>query len=349
MISLFTARELTAKVEIIHPADNFLQETFFGKEVYSNYKYVEVLIQKGGKQIAPWVSPRLEGKVVKRDGKKVEIYEPPLQKPKFLTQAEDFLNDNNSYYGAGVSPAEKAAQELVKDLDDGKSRIVRRTELMVAQALEKSSITVKGEGIEDEIEFGRKASHTKVLVGTALWTHADSDPRADLEKWQQEVLDESGVDPDICVMGRDAANAYAKHPKVREAFDIRNISAGEYKPKKKKPGVKFIGYDRELDLSIYKYTGKYEDPETKANTLYWPADKIILGADQSQTGAHIAYGGISDISSFQKEGMNVNLFVGGVFVKSWTVQDPSGRFLMFQSKPLPIPGNVDATLCAKVV
>lgn len=348
-ISLFTARSLTAKVNVIHPVDNFLVQTFFGKEVPSDTKYVEIKVTKGGKDIAPFVSPRLEGKVLKQSGQKLEVYEPPLQKPKFMTIAEDLLENNSAHYANGATPEERAAEQLITDLDDGKGRIYRRTELMAAQALETSKIIVKGEGVEDEIDFGRKSSHTKVLTGTALWTDSSSDPLANLEKWQGEVLDESGVDPDICVMGRDAGNAFKKHPKVLEMFDKKDISIGELKPEKKMKGVTYLGYIKELDLQVYKYVGKYKHPETSVNTLYWPADKIVIGASHEQTDAHVAFGGIADMKTFRKEGMDVNLFVGQIFVKSWEVEDPSGRYLMFQSKPLPIPGNVDASMCAKVV
>ncbi|MFY9088953.1 major capsid protein [Arcobacter aquimarinus] len=349
-ISLFTARALTATVNAIFPADNFLTKKFFGRNEPSTSKYVDIVITKGGKHIAPFVSPKLAGKVLKKSGKKLETYEPPLQKPIFQTDAEELLENNSVMYSTAKTPEERAAEELAKELDDGRARIDRRTEWMSASALVDGKISVVGDGVEDEIDYTRNPSHTKVLTGTALWTDTvNSDPRADLDKWRTEVFDNSGVSPTEVVFGRDVANAYSKHPKVLEAFDKKWINRGELKPEKLEAGVTYLGYDAELDLKMYKYVGKYAHPETGADTPYLPYDKLIMGSEYTRTDAHVAFGGIADFKAFRKEGMNVNLFIGEIFAKSYEVEDPSARFVVLQSKPLPIPGNVDSSLSAKVV
>lgn len=349
-LSLFAARTLTAKVNAIFPADNFLTKKFFGKNIPSKDKYVDIVITKGGKQIAPFVSPKLAGKVLKRNGKKLETYEPPLLKPKFETEAEELLEDNNVMYSDSTSLEERAAKQLATDLDDGRSRIDRRIEWMSANALIDGKISVKGDGIEDEIDYSRNPNHTKILTGTALWTDTvNSDPRADLDKWKTEVFDNSGVSPTEVVFGRDVGNAYSNHPKVKEAFDKKWINRGELKPEKLEDGVTYLGYDSELDLKMYKYVGKYEHPETGVDTPYLSYDKLIMGSEYTRTSAHVAFGGIADFKTFKKEGMNVNLFIGEIFAKSYEIEDPSARFILLQSKPLPIPGNVDSSLSAKVV
>lgn len=349
-LSLFAARTLTATVNVIFPADNFLTKKFFGRNVPSSSKYVDIVITKGGKQIAPFVSPKLAGKVLKKNGKTLKIYEPPLQKPKFETEAESLLEDNSAMYSTAKTPEERAAEELAKELDDGRARIDRRIEWMSSSALVDGKISVVGDGVEDEIDYSRNPSHTKVLTGTALWTDkVNSDPRADLAAWQTEVFDNSGVYPTEVVFGRDVGNAYSNHPKVLEAFDKKWINRGELKPEKLEAGVTYLGYDSELDLKMYKYVGKFEHPETKADTPYLPYDKLIMGSDYTRTDAHVAFGGIVDFKAFKKEGMNVNLFIGEIFAKSYEIEDPSVRYVVLQSKPLPIPGNVDSSLSAKVV
>lgn len=348
-LSLFAARTLTATVLVIHPTDNFLTQTFYGKEIPVETKHVDIVITKGGKEIAPFVAPSLSGKVVKSKGKTLKTFEPPLLKPKFVTEAESLLKDNNTFTGLPKTPEERAADKLAEDLDDGKQRIYRSIEWMVAQSLTLGSIDVKGDGVEENIDFGRESNLTKVLTGSNLWSDPSSDPRADLGKWKEEVLDASGVDPDICVMGRDVGNTYMKHPKVVDAFDKKDISRGEMRPEKKMEGVTYLGYDRELDLQIYKYVGKFTNPDTKVDTPYLPVDKLILGSSHERTQAHIAFGAISDFDAFEEEELPGQFFEGQIFAKSWRQKDPSVRFVLLQSKPLPIPGNVDASMCAKVV
>ncbi len=342
----FSSRTLTQDVKQIKPVGNFILKTFFGVSVNSDTKYVDVLVTKGGRKIAPFVSPKLGGKVVKRDGKVLKTYEPPLLKPKFITEAEELLNTDTAFYADSSEPEDRAALRLAEDLADGKDRIERTKELMCVKALVDGRIEVKGDGVDDEIDFQRDAKNTKVLTGTALWTHKNSDPIKDLKEWSEYLFDKSGIAPDKVVFGRDVANAFTSHEKVGEAMDKRRIDIGEINPKKLEDGVVYIGYLKEINLEIFKYVDYYEN-EKGESELIMPSDKLILGSPRA--GGKMAHGGIVDFKAFRSAGMDISIFVGDIFVKSYEENDPSVRYLVFQSKPLPLPGDVDAYLSAKVV
>jgi hypothetical protein len=283
---------------------------------------------------------------MKRDGKVLKTYEPPLMKPKFITDAEELLNTDTVFYADGTDPEDRANLRLAEDLADGKDRIHRGKELMAVESLIRGKITVKGDGVEEEIDFGRDAQNTKILTGSALWTNADSDPINDLKTWSEYLFDKSGIAPDKVVFGRDVANAFTAHVKVQDAMDKKRLDIGEINPKKLEDGVVYIGYLKELNLEIYKYVDYYENDEG-ISTLIMPGDKLILGSNRA--GGKVAHGGIVDFKAFKAAGMDTNIFVGDIFVKSYEENDPSVRFLVFQSKPLPLPGDVDSYLSAKVV
>ena len=70
-----------------------------------------------------------------------------------------------------------------------------------------------------------------------------------------------------------------------------------------------------------------------------PEDKALVIA--SGLRATIHYGVIQDIEAGN--------FATRVFAKTWTEEDPSARFLLVQSAPLPVVHHVDALLIATVV
>jgi hypothetical protein len=342
----FSSRVLTQTVNQVKPVGNFILKTFFPTDDFSDTKYVDVVIKKGGRKVAPFVSPKLAGKVMKRDGKVLKTYEPPLMKPKFITDAEELLNTDTVFYADGTDPEDRANLRLAEDLADGKDRIHRGKELMAVESLISGKITVKGDGVEDEIDFGRAAENTKILTGTALWTATESDPITSLKTWAEYLFEKTGIAPDKVVFGRDVGNAFTSHEKVIKAFDVKRIDNGELNPEKLEDGVVFIGYLKELNLKIYKYVDYYEN-EAGVSTLIMPGDKLILGSDRA--GGKVAHGGIVDFKAFKAAGMDTNIFVGDIFAKSYEENDPSVRFLVLQSKPLPLPGDVDSYLSAKVV
>ncbi len=342
----FSTRALVQSVAQIKPINNFITKTFFNISEFSETKYVDVIVKKAGRKLAPFVSPKLAGKVMKRDGKILKTYEPPLLKPKFVTEAEELLSTNTVFYADGSDAEDRAALRLAEDLADGKDRIARRKELMATQVLLTGKLLVKGDGVEDELDFGRDADNTKVLTGALLWTDSTSSPLDDLRNWSQDLFDKTGLAPDKIVFGKDVGNAFMKHETIRNAFDIRNITLGELAPKKLEDGVVFLGHINELNLDIYKYVDFYED-EDGTSKLILPADKLILGSTRAE--GKFVHGGIVDFKAFKSAGSDMNIFVGDIFVKSYEEEDPSVRFLVFQAKPLPLCGDVDAYLCAKVV
>jgi hypothetical protein len=347
----FNSRSLTQDTKQIKPVGNFITRKFFGNganDTHSDTKYVDIIVTKAGRPIAPFVSPRLGGKVIKREGKVLKTYMPPLLKPKFVTDAEEILeNTATVFYADGTDPEDRAQIQLAEDLADGKDRIARRKELMAVEAVMDGKVTVKGNGVDDEIDFGRDPENTKILTGASKWTDPSSDPIADLEEWATEIFDKTGIYPNEIVMGRDAAKAFVQNEKVKEQLDNRRVEVGEIKPSKLEDGVFYVGHINELNIDIYKYVDFYDDEETGESKLIFPADKILMG--NARAGGKFTHGGIVDFKAFKAAGMDINIFVGDIFVKSYENDDPSVRFLVFQAKPLPLPGEVDSYLSAKVV
>lgn len=69
-----------------------------------------------------------------------------------------------------------------------------------------------------------------------------------------------------------------------------------------------------------------------------PENMLLLGADDARTARH--YGAIHDLDASAAV---------RYFPKSWTMEDPSVRFVMLQSAPLVIPHQIDAFMCVQAI
>ncbi|WP_456390615.1 major capsid protein [Hydrogenimonas sp.] len=335
---LFQTRELTASVNQIPAAGTFLQDLFFKKEDVSEAEAVDIEIKKGKRKMAPFVAPRMKGKVVEGAQKTVRTYKPAYIKHKFVTEAADVVqNANTVFYEAG-SAMERAAAKLVDDLMEGKEYIYRRIEWMAAQALTTGKIIVKGDGVEDEIDFSFDVSQLPVLSGTALWSDTDSDPIKQMRAWRTERVKAGGIAPNVAVMGGDAVDAFINNAKVQNALDLRRMERGIINPEVLPKGVTYWGYIPEIATDIYSYDEWYIDDETGAEKAMVDAETVIYGSTQAK--AKRVYGAIKDLKA---------LYATKVFAKSWEEEDPSVRYLLMQSAPLVVPVEVDAFMSAKVL
>jgi len=87
------------------------------------------------------------------------------------------------------------------------------------------------------------------------------------------------------------------------------------------------------------YSAWYIDPADSVEKPILPTGTVIL-ASPAIEGVR-AYGAIRD----EQAGLQAAPY----FVKSWTEEDPSVRFIMMQSAPLVVPYRPNASFKAKVL
>lgn len=340
-ISMFETRTMLAALQQMKPATTFLLDTFFPLEVVHTTENIDIdIVDKTGRKMAPFVSPRMEGKVIKKNGFKTRSYKAPYIKEKTITTASDFLlrEAGTTIYAPGDSMANRAARELGKDLADLRDLIIRRMEWMAAQLLEDGSVTITGDGIDDEIDFQMKATHKVTLSGAALWTASTSDPFKDLEDASELVGQDSGLYPTDAVLGKDAAAAFRSNPKVLAYLDNLNITFGQLAPKQLGGGVQFLMHLNSCNMDLWTYAESYWDEDTAALKPFVPAKKIFIGSRVAYTRRH--FGAIKDLKSTAAVPM---------FPKTWQEEDPSAQMLMLQSAPLVAMHQVDAFYCLQPV
>jgi len=321
-----------------HPPTTFLLDTFFKSVEVSAGAYVDIDIFKEKRRLAPFVKPIAQGKLDERQGFTTYTFKPPYLKPKRVIKPDEVLNNRamgDTIY-MGKSPQQRAAETLMKDLEDMRSMVIRREEWMAAKALETGTITVSGDGYDSEIDFLRTAGHT-IAVGTiTAWTEDTAEPLTNLKTWKRLIQTNSGLVPDVIIMGYTAWDAFIEHASVQSLLDNRRIIMGQIDPKMLPSGAEYQGDI--LGMPIFTYAETYIS-DAGATEYYVPAKKIFMGSTRLRAVRH--YAAIQDLEA--------GFASVQYFPKSWVVEDPSSRIVMLQSSPLTALHEPDATLCAEVV
>jgi hypothetical protein len=339
-LDLFETRTMLAALEQMLPPKSFLRDTFFSTVETSRTEHVDIDIMKGKRRLAPFISPKKEGKLVERIGRTTRTYKPPYVKPKMVTNAHDFLKRDvgNTIYGAQDSAFSRAAKQVGKDMAELDEIITRREEWMCAQLLQTGQVDVVGDGVNDNINFGMDASHIITLSGGDLWSAGSATPLEDLRAWRRLVMKDSGRVPTDVVMGYEAIDAFLAHANVKDRLDTRRIDLGMIDPAQFGSGVLYYGRIKDVNVDLWVYDEWYVHEDSGTETPMVDPTKVIIGDRNARTARH--YGAIQDLKA--------NASVPR-FPKSWEEEDPSVRFIMVQSAPLMALHQVDAFACVKVL
>ena len=350
LIDIFDTRTMMEAVEQMHRPPRWLRDTFFPAAPPADTESLDVDIIKGGRKLAPFCSPLAEGKVVPGAGFTTQTLKPGYIKPKRATTAGDLLHRSPGQilYAGGETIERRAQKKLGSDLADLMDTIDRREEWMAASALDVGTITmkIKGETADKSVlvDFGMASTHKITLSGTDLWSDAASDPLAKLASVSNIIRKDSGVSPNILVLGTDAANSFCGNAKVQKYLDLRAVDMGEIKPMELPDGVTYIGRIRYpgLFVDVYSYDEWYEHEDTGTLTSMVPAKKAWLGSNRSAN--RTQYAVIQDM-----EAIEGGLAAVARFPKSWITKDPAVRWLMVQAAPLPTMKQPDAFASIQVL
>jgi len=338
-MDIFDTRVMLRAIELMLAPRTFLLETFFTVQETHNTEFVEVDIFKGKRRMAPFQRPIHEGKVMQQLGFKSNSIRVPYVKPKMRTRAADMLKRmaGETIYDAR-SPADRAREQLAKDLQELMEIITRREEWMAAQALITGKVTITGDEIDAEIDFLRDAAHNITLTGTDLWDDAAATIDSDLVAWRSLIAKATGLTARNAVLGSDVVEEVLHNADVQKLVDNRRTEAGLLRAGENPiEGVIYVGNLRGIDL--FSYEEWYIDDAGVEQPMI-PADRVVLGADGMAARNTRHYAAIQDL-----EATAVTRF----FPKSWEEKDPSVRWAQVQSAPLPATHTPDAFVSAKVL
>lgn len=345
---LYKTQTLLQAIISMPKTHTFLRDTFFPKP--ETFVTEEVLIdyKKGKRRMAPFVAPRVGGITIKRDGYKTERIKAPRLAPQRAMTIDDIsVRSIGENVYSTKTPAQRQRELLATDLQELGESIDRREEWMAAQVLFKGSVDLSGyaddkrtEKVEQHIDYD--FDQIEILSGTDLWTNAESNPYDYLSDCRKQIIKNSGISPNIVLLGEKAYKEFINHPAIQKLFDKLNINLGLIQPTVQSDAVTFVGKLPGLGLEIYTYDDYYEDEEDGTLKPYVPTNSMLMG--RTALGG-FAYGAITQM----EDGDKFATYEGRLIPKTWSDRENEAFMVRVSARPVPKPADVNSWLVATVV
>lgn len=279
--------------------NTFLQNRYFPDGTVFTTPQVLVEYKDGNQKIAPFVSPEIGGKVVRRDG-----YEANAYKPAFIAPKRALTIDNLTEKGFGealygeLTPEERALKITADDLTEMDEMIVRRHEQMCAQVLQENALTMNHYGDDNKIKFAKvieyfNGTNDAVYVPAKSWKAADADILGDVSAIALELA-KRGLPAVDVILGTEAADAFLNNETVQKLLDNRNYNIGAVDPTEGYPEAVFLGQIncKGYKLNFIQYAATYEAEDGTIKSYIEPKAAIVTAPACGVTN----YGAITQIN-----------------------------------------------------
>jgi hypothetical protein len=319
----------------------FLRERLFGGRLTAfETQYVIADFQKGKRALAPFVSRIIGGTLVEKLNMTTSRMEPPMVAPRGVFRGvEAFERMPGEVIGGANSPDERAIAAITAQMALHDDMDTRTEEFMCAQMLANGVMTIKGEGVDTQIDLG--FTQTDTLSGASCWDGNSANIRKNIRDWKRIVIQSSGITPDTMLLGSDAADAFLSDETILAQLDKRNAQMGAIDIRDLPNGAQYLGYIEGVD--VFGYDEWYIDPVTGVETPMIGADKAIICPSAARNPrAQMLYGAYYDVE-------DQTTYVGARIPRTWTDKGSNVRFLEVISFPLPFMPDVDAWLTADVL
>lgn len=325
----------------IPPAPGLVTQLLIGdKIVYVDSTKVDQDFIMATRKLSPVVSRKIGGKIVTMPDWLNYVFTTPNCAPRWVLD-DEFLQQRmpGEPTVGGMSVQDRQEQWIGMKIAEGRAMTSRRVEWMGCELVSTGVLTITGDGYSDEIDLGQ-ANH-ETLAGDNRWDQSDGDPLTDLDGWISECLADSGVTPNICVMGTSAAGAFLANTRVAAAMDTRNYVLGRIEPKMLPDGARYVGYLSALDLEIYCHGGQYES-DAGVMTPYIAADRVTLFPSADRNSAKLIYGAVRDAKLGQ-------WFLTDLYPRRVVDEDSNVEYIETISRPLVIFVEIHSWYWADVV
>lgn len=334
-MSLFTTRELISVTQDSVKFRALFLELFFKREI--TFNTAEVMLDKitGKAPIALYVSPTVQGKVLRNQGGMTRTLRPGYVKPKHQV-TPDMVVDRLPGEDPALlnNPAYRRERIIMQNLGQEESSIIQVEEMQAVNAVLYGKYVMTGEDFAPvEVDFGRSPGNNITQAGSSAWSAQDPetfDPTFDLDMY----ADQSRGAINIAVMDGQAWRMLNSFKRFRKGLDTRIGSTSAFETILKDLGgvVSFKGYFGDMAIVVSKSQFVNEDGTEER---YLP-DGIIVMGNTSADGIR-CYGMIHDAESL-KEGISS----ARRYPKNWlTTGDVSSEFTMTQSAPLMVLPDPD--------
>lgn len=334
-MGLFTTRQLLGYTEQKVKFNPLFLTLFFRRTV--NFSTEEVMLDKitGKTPIAAYVSPIVEGRVLRNRGGETRVLRPGYVKPKHEFNYQQAVDRMPGEDPAQLNdPLYRRLRILTDNLKQEERAIVQVEEMQAVRAVLNGKYMMTGDQFEPvEVDFGRSESNNIIQALEKRWSQQDPetfDPTHDIDMYCDYA---SGL-INIAVMDGKVWRLLNGFKLFREKLDTRRGSNSQLETAVKDLGavVSFKGYYGDLAIIVAK-TSYVSGDGTEER--YLPEGALVLG--NTEAGGIRCYGAIQDA-----EALAEGIVSASRYPKHWlTTGDPAREFTMTQSSPLMVLPDPD--------
>lgn len=341
---LYNTATLLGVVRKTPVESSYWLDNFFGGQMTFETEEVMFDLVRTYRRMAPFVSPVVQGRVMRSQGYETRAFRPAYVKPKHIVDPNRmFVRRAGEDVLGQLSPGQRWNLAVAENLREERDSIRRRENWMAAQAIIHGSVTITGEDYPTQVvDFRRAPGLTNILTSTARWGESAADPLADIAAMRTLAFKESGSPITRLTMGLDAFDLFFADAKVQALLktelgaiprtsDSVLSAMGSTDTPFEFRGV-LQGANGQGRVEVYTYNEEYEDENLETQPMMSSFD--VIGTGPGINGVR-CYGAIRD--------KRAGLAAVPLFPKMWDQEDPSLTYTMTQSAPLMVPSNVDNT------
>ena len=320
--------------------------SFFPRVVNSDRE--EIIFDQvtdGTRELAPFVAPNVQGRVLRNRGSNTKTFRPAYVKPKHVVDPSQAIpRMAGESLGGSMTMAQRYDARVAENLRIERQMIENRWEWMAARAVIDGSVTVSGEDYPTvTVDFGRDSDLTATLLGDARWGQEDANPIKDIEDLRRKVHDLSSSTITRLTFGLNAWDLFTQDERVMKLLDTRyrgseseyNRAISDGQPMEYRGRIS--GQNGMGTLELWTYSQKYRDADGSLKDFLDP--DLVVGSGGGLQGVR-AFGAIHD--------KRAGLAPMEMFPKMWDSEDPAVTYTMTQSAPLMIPVEPNASFSLRV-
>jgi len=340
----------------MRPTEMFLSNLFRApRENYYNSQTIEIDIERSDESVAIVMTDLATGyNMFSEDQYTNKEFLAPVLKEASPLNAFDLIKRQS-----GQNPFQEpnfvanAMRQTMKKMRKLEDRARRHIELQASQVLQTGTLSlIDNDGVvRYALDYKPKSTHFPTSGTT--WGQTGSDESGDLISLANVIRGDGRMDPTVLIFGQTAFEVgMGENGNLRGRFETRRLDLGTISPFRPRAGGG--QYRGVMDLGNYKfdvwtYNGRYDHPQTGANTQFVDPGKVICftpGARLNATFGSIPRFAPIDprvrpfIPARRIRGDRMDLNVNG-----WISDDGEQLIVGVGTRPLLIPTAIDTYGC----
>lgn len=341
MDNLFKIRALTAAINAMKAPGRRAYNRFFQpREHMEMTDRLAFDVITGSEGILANISVNAAATVTDKTGHKtVTMTAPRLAQKRFIAVAD--LNAARAF--GSLAGTEQMKRRIAREQTDMRAIMDRTLEFWAVNAL-------KGKIYDSDlttvlVDYNVDATHRPTLTASgdadAIWTDTtNSDPIAKIRELKRLIEDDCGaaITGWFAFVGWEVMDALLAHQAVR---DFLKYDQGSQMAESGR-------IQRLAEVEMEEYNGSYLDSDDTRQRYVGSDEFILIGMCQDMVDC--PYAPVVDAAAPNGVG-NITARGQGqlYFSKSWDEQDPSGRWVKAETRPLPVLQRPGAVVVATVV